>query len=259
MSTPAIRAHLDWMRLRNLARSTIETRRGILEILARATNPLKANHTQIEQTITARGLRPSTRNLWIAHLGGFYRWALDEELIDKNPMRRVPRAEAPAGLPRPVPEDSLVRAFAAADKRMTAWLSLGAYAGLRCAEMSALTGENVSYDMRTLRVDFSKRGKSRVIPMHPKVADALRPWHRPGRLWKHGPKVVSIYVNRHFERLDEPYTAHQLRHRFACQVYEACGDLNIVRELLGHSSTATTQVYAAISARRTSAAVAMIA
>lgn len=260
MSTTGIRAHIDWMRLRNLAQSTIQTRRGILETLARATNPLQADHTQIEQMISARDLQPSTRNLWIAHLGGFYKWAIDEELIAKNPMRRVPRAEAPAGLPRPVPENVLEEALDVADSRMTAWLTLGAYAGLRCAEMSALTGENVSYDMRTIRVDYSKRGKSRVVPMHPKVADALRPWHRPtGRLWRHSPKVVSIYVNRHFEHIDAPYTAHQLRHRFACQVYEACGDLNIVRELLGHSSTATTQVYAAISARRTSAAVAMIA
>lgn len=257
MHTTDIRAHLDWMRVRNLAQSTINTRRGILETLARDTNPLAATHTQIEHMISKRGLKPSTRNLWLAHLGGFYKWAVDEELVRVNPMRRIPRAMAPAGLPRPITETALELALAGADIRMRAWLTLGAYAGLRCVEMSMLVGENVSYEMRTLRVDFSKRGKSRVIPMHPKVADALLPAMRPGRIWPHNAKVVSIYINRHLGELG--FTAHQLRHRFACQVYEACGDLNIVRELLGHASTSTTQVYAAVSSRRTNAAVAMIA
>lgn len=257
MHNADIRAHLDWMRVRNLASSTINTRRGMLEALALEANPLDATHTQIERMIAARGLKPSTRNLWLAHLSGFYRWAVDEELIHVNPMRRIPRSIAPAGLPRPITEAALAEAFTTADERMWAWLTLGSYAGLRCVEMSTLTGENISYEMRTLRVDFSKAGKSRVIPMHPKVAEALLPVMKAGRIWRHNAKVISIYINRHLADLG--YTAHQLRHRFACQVYEGCGDLNIVRELLGHASTSTTQVYAAISSRRTNAAVAMIA
>lgn len=259
MSTHTVRAHIQWMRLRNLASSTITTRRGILELLERTVgDALTATHQDIETMIGNRRFKPTTRNLWIAHLGAFYRWAIDEQLLVVNPIRRVPRAIAPVALPRPIPEPVLAAALAAANPRMRAWLTLGAYGGLRCIEMSHLVGENVSLELATMRIDFSKRGRTRVIPLHPKVAEALAPAMKPGRLWAHNPKVVSILINRHLQQLG-PYTAHMLRHRFACQVYEGCGDLNIVRELLGHATTATTQVYAAISARRTSAAVALIA
>jgi site-specific recombinase XerD len=255
-----IPAHLAWMRSRNLARSTINTRAGILDAVAAVCDPAAATPADLEHVIAARRLSAATRNVWISHLSGFYRWAVDEGVCVTNPARRVPRAVTGRNLPRPIPEHALRLALAHADTRMTAWLTLAGWAGLRCCEISGLRGENVSTDMGTLRVDASKRGRSRIIPMHPKVDAALEPFPvTSGRLWTNPPAVVSTLISRHFRDLGLPYSAHQLRHRFATQAYEACGDLAVVAELCGHESIETTRIYAAVSPLRRAAAVALIA
>lgn len=79
-----------------------------------------------------------------------------------------------------------------------------------------------------------------------------------GRLWHVTRNRVCCRVAQHLRRLGYPYTAHTLRHRFATVLYEATGDINVVRDLLGHSKTTTTQVYVQISVERRRAAVAMI-
>lgn len=256
MLTLASRNHLTWMRARNLARSTIASRRTALEALGDRCDPIEATAADIEAVVSARNLQPATRNVWVSHLSAYYRWMMDEGLVEKNPMSRVPRARVPESLPRPIGEIDLERALAAANARMAAWLTLGGYAGLRVSEIAHLHGEHVSAG--TLRVVRSKGGKSRVIPMHPKVETALEPFLRTGELWTLAPADIGKRIARHFRSHDIDATAHALRHRFATAVYEATGDILVVRDLLGHASTATTQIYARVSVERRRAAVAMI-
>ena len=45
-------------------------------------------------------------------------------------------------------------------------------------------------------------------------------------------------------------TPHSLRHAFATKVLEATGDLAVVQDMLGHSSPATTRIYAKVSSKR---------
>ena len=260
VNTATITKHLDWMRERNLATSTIRTRADALGALtASHTDILHIDPATIRAVLDSRAFCPATRNLWRAHFSAFFRWAIDEELATSNPMRRVPRVEQPENLPRPISETALERALATADPRMRAWLTLGAYAGLRAAEISGVIAENVSTDIGTLRI-VGKRRKTRIVPMHPRVVDALAPFARTtGRLWPNPPRVVTMYISRHLHQLGYADTAHSLRHRFATSVYDSTGDINLVRELLGHSSTATTQIYARVSVTRMRTAVALIA
>jgi len=66
---------------------------------------------------------------------------------------------------------------------------------------------------------------------------------------------VSQRVSRGFVAIGSSTTAHQLRHRCATQALQQPGvDLLAVRDLLGHSSVATTQVYTAVVPGRTAAA-----
>ena len=241
--------------------STIRTRTDALAALAvYCGDLLAADLTAIRAVLDSREFCASTRNLWRSHLSAFYRWAIEEELTEKNPTRRVPRVEQPDNLPRPISEPALAHALATADERLAAWFTLGAYAGLRISEISALRGDNIDTASRTLRVVMGKRRKTRIVPLHPRAAAAVEPFATSGRLWPNPPKVVGMYISGHLRSLGYADTAHSLRHRFATSVYETSGgDINLVRELLGHASTATTQVYARVSVTRMQSAVALIA
>ena len=76
---------------------------------------------------------------------------------------------------------------------------------------------------------------------------------RPGRACRrHG---VSQRVNRAFRAVGSTTRAHQLRHRCATQALQQPGvDLLAVRDLLGHASVSTTQIYTAVMPGRTAAA-----
>lgn len=249
-----VAAHITWMRERNYASSTIDARRRALRAIEETADVLTADARTVGNVLAARNLSPATRNLWISHLSAFYRWAADEGLCTSNPAARAGRARHVPNLPRPIGERDLATAFAGASPKIAAWLALGAYAGLRCAEIAKLHPEHVSET--ALRIERSKGGKSRVVPMHPVVRDridALEQW------WTHPPRVVSIYLNRHLRACGLSDTAHSLRHRFATQVYDRTGDIHLVADLLGHSSIETTRIYAAVSPTRRAAAVALIA
>jgi site-specific recombinase XerD len=58
---------------------------------------------------------------------------------------------------------------------------------------------------------------------------------------------VSQLVNQHLRANAAGCTAHQLRHRFATTALAECHDMTTVRDLLGHSSIATTEIYAAVT------------
>lgn len=58
---------------------------------------------------------------------------------------------------------------------------------------------------------------------------------------------VSYIVNDHLRRCAAGCTAHQLRHRFATTALRQCGDIAVVRDLMGHTSVATTELYAQVT------------
>lgn len=200
--------------------------------------------------------RPLTHDSWrnaLVHLRGFYRWALDEEYLEALPTARITPPRQRRGLPRPMPDADVARAIAAAPSSvMRAWLLLGVFAGLRCCEIAGLEACDVREE-GTLLVRHGKGRKERAVPLHPEVVAALVALPMPvsGPLFPApdgrpvAPYVVSQGMNRHLHRLGIASTAHTLRHSFATKVYRATRDLRLTQEMLGHSSVATTQIYAA--------------
>lgn len=248
-----ISGHLAWMKQRGYADGYIGYRATILRALD-AAGGTALTWQQIEQVVLGRPMADSTKNLWLVHLKGFYAWAMKYADLPTNPVVNIDKLHVAENLPRPIGEHDLQIGLANADDTMRLWLLLGAWAGLRCMEIAHLHAEHLGRDIRAIRVVDSKHGGSRVVPMHHRIVAAL-PEQTVGRLWRISPNLVSQRVSRHFRAHGVAATAHQLRHRFATQVYESTGDINIVRELLGHKSTATTQIYARLSDPRRRAAV----
>lgn len=251
------------MRRRNLAPASIEkfTRR-VRMVQDHYGKPAQYLTTaDLEAFLDRRNLGATTRYAWISTLSTFYRWRMVHHPTAEahDPTAAMDRPKIRPGVPRPVPDGDLEAAVAAAADPVRAWLVLGGWAGLRCAEMAGLTAEDVLTDQQVLLVN-GKGGRQRLVPIHPRVAEVL-PHGGRGPLWRRpdGRAYPAAYVSRaigeHFDALGMAWTAHQLRHRFATRVHQATGDLLVTQGLLGHSSPTTTAIYAQFSTDRAAEAV----
>jgi len=132
--------------------------------------------------------------------------------------------------------------------------------GIRRAELIHLKYSNVYFANSTLKV-LGKRNKERILPILPMVLERLRLYVEERSLLemivdedylfltKKGLKLNDSFVyrliNSYFSTVSEKVkkSPHILRHTFATHLLNNGADLNSVKELLGHSSLASTQIY----------------
>lgn len=212
----------------------------------------------------SQALAPRTRYSRISTVHSFYTWAIMEELTEHDPTARIRRPRVRPGLPRPVATADLVRALELAEPRMMLWLSLAAFAGLRCMEIAGLHRDDLLDDREMIRL-LGKGEKERLVPLHAVLVDLLEryPLPRRGPLFMHDgaqilPARVSKEIAAYCVAVDVNATAHNFRHWFASAAYEASGDIRTVADLLGHSNLNTSLTYAAFSPSRMRATVAAI-
>lgn len=132
--------------------------------------------------------------------------------------------------------------------------------GIRRAELISLKVDNVFIAQKTIKV-LGKGNKERIIPLLPTVTSTIKNYielrqqlenktdHEFFFLTKKGTKLYETFVyrviNNYFSKASEKIkkSPHILRHSFATHLLNEGADLNAVKELLGHSSLAATQVY----------------
>lgn len=252
----------DYMRwasqLRGLAPNTLRIRYDVLERLhAFIGVPLRtAEPGQLlafEQACIA-GRAPETRRAYASHVRAFFRWGIDNGIVTADPSTLLTIPIIPKHLPRPVDEADALVAIAAARTKLAAMMTLAAFAGLRCCEISGIDWPDVHRVSPTsgwLHVRKAKGSKERTVQFGAEVINALQA-HGPKRrgavfLGRDGQRIaarsVSRNINRHFARIGMDYTAHQLRHRYATTAYQLSRDLRMVQEQCGHASPNTTQIY----------------
>lgn len=262
----AIKAHLRYCKRKGLRPRTITARHdALIRLREWASAPLlDLTREQVEDYLDTQE-HDKTRAVYLSHIRSFYRWAFDEEIIDRDPTRKVVGPKVPKGLPRPISETDLARALTTAtDPLVRAWLMLAAYAGLRACEIALLRGEHVVRgDEPYLIVEEGKGGKGRTVGIPPILVRELDRWPTTGWLWKvDGPyhyEVVSRRACAHLRRQGISAGLHALRHRFATQTYRASGhDLRHTQEALGHASPTTTAIYTALDPRDRSRVAALL-
>lgn len=132
--------------------------------------------------------------------------------------------------------------------------------GIRRAELINLTVGDVDFANKTIKV-LGKRNKERIIPILGSVELMLQEYLRCRKqlsnsadeeclfLLKSGHKINESFVyrtiNGYFSKVStkQKKSPHILRHSFATHLLNEGADLNSVKELLGHASLASTQVY----------------
>ena len=241
--------------MRGRSELTVKRRRKTLTSFARFLEPLTLGDATLEHIEEFLAAKPAarTRHAYRSDLRVFYDWAVKRGMLTNNPAALVESIKVPKGLPRPIGAE-VQAALVVGPVRAQRAVALGLFAGLRCAEIAALQGEDIDLVASILVVRDGKGGKDRVLPIHPRLAHLLRDAPRSGPLFTHGGQVISPaavgrLITRQFERCGIEATPHQLRHTFGTELARrAKGNLVAMATLMGHGSTETTKGYVGWSA-----------
>lgn len=236
------------LRMKDRSPNTVHLYMAHLRQLARLVevSPEMVRLENLQEYILARGWKPSTWNSAVTVFKEFF------TLIrpDDDPSAGLDKVKVPQGRPRPVPDEEIMRVLEGADERLALAITLCARLGLRVGECCKIHRDDIEPQSggHVLRV-IGKGSKTRILPLPEDVYEALQSrfekvgdWAFPSQRGDHlGAHSLSQLMAA---ALPDGYSAHKLRHRFATKAYEAERDILVVSRLLGHSSVATTQVYA---------------
>lgn len=117
--------------------------------------------------------------------------------------------------------------------------------GLRKGELLGLTWDRVDMSRGVLRLEVTKSGKRREVPMRQVVYDALaaHPDPHTGCVWPVGNFRTSFQNAVEAARLDSPLHFHDLRHHFASWYIMRGGSITSLQQILGHASLTMTMKY----------------
>ncbi len=208
-----------------------------------------------------------TINRKISTLRSFFKYQVKVGVLQQTPMNKIIAPKPEKRLPNFVPEpeiDTLFRhvAFDEDWKGRTDRLVLFIlyHAGLRVSELISLKESHVNRANFTIKV-LGKGGKERVIPVGTELMGEINSYEAAKKEYGMDGQCESLLVNEKGQGLTrkkvydvvkkylglvttiEKRSPHVLRHTFATHLTNNGADINAVKELLGHSSLAATQVY----------------
>ncbi len=241
-----------------------------LEITYGKLSPAEITYPFIRSWLAAmkdEGLSSKTLKRKISSLRSFFKYLLRTGKIETTPMTSVISPRAGKRLPVFVREEDTRNMVEILNQSAEDWKSLNGkmlvtifyVTGMRLSELINLKENQVDFSRSQIRV-LGKGNKERIIPVSREVLAAITQYAaakkkefgktddfllvtEKGR--KMYPKYAYLVVNEILGRsatLDKN-SPHVLRHTFATHLMNNGADLNAVKELLGHSSLAATQVY----------------
>ena len=206
-------------------------------------------------------------NRKIASLKAFYKFLLKTKQIEVSPLLKHKALKTPKTLQIPFSEKEVVDVLSQIQNpigfeeiRDKLIIDLFYTTGIRRTELIHLKTANVNTSNNTIKV-LGKRNKERILPLLPIVSEQLILYANERTrleiitdndfffLTKKGLKLNDSFVyrliNTYFSTVSEKVkkSPHILRHTFATHLLNNGADLNSVKELLGHSSLASTQIY----------------
>lgn len=213
------------------------------------------------------GLAPRSINRKTASIKAFYAFLQRSSTIQSNPLSGHKPLKMSQSVEVPLSEQEMrrliqnfPRANSFKDLRDQVMIELLYSTGIRRAEMISLRVSNVDLEQGFIKV-YGKRNKERIVPMLNELVPRLQTYLEMRSeefpncisevlfLTNKGNKIYDSLVYRTINRYLREVSGktkkspHILRHTFATHLLNNGADINSVKELLGHSSLASTQVY----------------
>lgn len=226
------------------------------------------NYSQIRSWIVSlvdTGISNRSINRKISSLKAFYKFLLKTKQITESPLIKHKALKVGKRVQVPFSEIEINEVLGNLDQptdftslRNKLMVELFYSTGMRRSELIGLTNSDIDLVQQTIKV-LGKRNKERYIPLLKSVQETLLEYSkvRSGFETEHdyllitnkGKKIYGTLVyrviNGYFSQVSSKVkkSPHVIRHSFATHLLNEGADLNSVKELLGHSSLASTQVY----------------
>ena len=213
-----------------------------------------------------KGMSASSINRKLSALRSFYKYLLKQGVITADPMRKISGPKKKKPLPVFVKEKEMDRLLDDIDfgdgfegHRDKLIIQLFYETGMRLAELVGLNDADVDFGAKVIKVT-GKRNKQRIIPFGEELAKAMQdyltersqavPTQTGAFITKeNGERIprsnVQNIVRRNLSKVTtmKKRSPHVLRHTFATSMLNHQAELGAIKELLGHESLATTEVY----------------
>jgi integrase/recombinase XerC len=230
----------------------------------------RVNYNQIRSWIVSlvdKGLSNISVNRKVASLKAFYKFLLKTKQIQVSPLLKHKALKTAKTLQIPFSEKEvslvlgiLQNPVGFEEFRDKLIIDLLYTTGIRRTELVHLKMHDINFSNNTIKV-LGKRSKERILPVLPVIAGQFSFYIKERSdvessrdsdfffITKKGLKLNDSFVyrliNSYFSPVSEKVkkSPHILRHTFATHLLNNGADLNSVKELLGHSSLASTQIY----------------
>jgi len=218
-------------------------------------------------SLMEEGYSPLSVNRKLSSLKSFFKYLCKYKYLETSPVKNLRGPKVSKPLPHFVKDLDMRNLFSGWDdadafegERDKAILDVFYTTGIRCAELVGLKNEDVDFTAKLIKVN-GKRNKQRLIPFSKPLNETMQSYinirnetiDSPGDnaffIRKNGKKLSnSIVYEIVTKRLSEipnlsKKSPHVLRHSFATSMLNNGADLNAVKELLGHASLSSTEVY----------------
>lgn len=241
-------------------------------------NLIEATTEQIEdwkiQLLTEGRNQPQSVRRKLAAIASFFKWRVKKKLRVDNPADAIEKPDVAKRLPKVMTSAEVQKILNVRLKYRKCAAMLGARdrammevlygSGLRRAEVTGLDIDDVDLTEKTVRVRHGKGDKERYSFLSEPAVEAIqaylavRPESNSPALWltiRHDritPRQLWCVFDktRKSSGLTKHVVPHTMRHAFATHLYEGGADIRAIQELLGHSSIATTQIYAHVGMER---------
>ena len=231
-------------------------------------NIVGVNYQQIRNWIVVlvnAGISNRTINRKTSSLKSFYKFLQKTKQIEVSPLAKHQALKVAKRVQVPFSENEMEKVLSMDDEmndfesvRNKLIVELLYSTGMRRSELINLKIADIDFSNQVVKV-LGKRNKERYIPLLKSVLNSLREYNGLRAniktnqsyllLTKKGKKIYDTLVyriiNNYFSGVSSKVkkSPHVIRHSFATHLLNEGADLNSVKELLGHSSLASTQVY----------------
>jgi integrase/recombinase XerD len=220
------------------------------------------------------GGKATSANRRLSVFKRYFRWALRERRVERDPTLKLIAAKKPMRVPKTLSQGQVEMLLDAPDVgtpnglRDRAMLELMYASGLRVTELVTLKSVHVGLREAVLRIT-GKGDKERMVPFGEEAHAWLMRYLAEARplllsargsddlfITKHGKAMIRESFWRLVKKyaliagITVPITPHTLRHAFATHLLNHGADLRAVQLLLGHADLSTTQIYTHVARER---------